>query len=86
MARFGRHVPGSLQVGTPYALSIYYETPPVNDLFTVSHIPQNYLIIVSIVLPRTVIRKFIESMFHPTGVIVSLFGHPGCCVDSVKSS
>ena len=42
---------------------IYRETPPVNYLFTVGHIPQNYLIIVPIVLPGTVYGRLISCQF-----------------------
>ena len=36
-----------LKLGTPHPLFIYCETPPVNYLFIVRHISQNYLIIVN---------------------------------------
>ena len=49
--------PGLSTVGDPYPLFIYCETPPVNYLFIVRHNPQNYLIIVLIVIPVTANRQ-----------------------------
>jgi hypothetical protein len=49
-----RHIPVCLQVGTPHHLFIYCDSPPVNYLFILRDIPQNYLNIFSTVIPWTV--------------------------------
>ena len=95
MAREARPALVFLQVGTRYPLFIYCESPPLHYLFTVRDIPQNYLIVSSIVLQQSIERfspplipkwmRFTDSYLpHTRFSSMEMLGDSPICTSSQK--